>query len=483
MLKIAFVASEFAPLAKTGGLADVTAGLSRFLRDIGQDVRVFLPFYSRIDTAPLRLAPVDFVRDVPISLGPHAYRFTLVAATTADGRELYLVQCPELYRREGIYTEGADEHRRFALLTRAAIESCQRMAWAPSVFHVHDWHTSLLPIYLRTIYAWDKLFERSKTMLTIHNVGYQGLFSTAVLDELGLAAHASMLWNEDTAAGRVGFLKTGIVYADIITAVSRTYAREIQTEELGGGLHELLRARNDHIVGIVNGVDYGEWSPDRDPFIPHKYSADALEGKELVKRALLEGLGLSYVPGVPVLGVVSRLTGQKGFDLMFEPLPELLRARDVRFVVLGTGERRYEEFFERLQQTFPRKVVYYRGYSNELAHLIEAGADLFLMPSRFEPCGLNQMYSLRYGTVPIVRATGGLADTVEPWDPAKATGTGFVFEHYTPQGLRWAIGRALDAYRDRRAWRTLMRNGMAKDWSWERQGREYLRLYAQLAGE
>lgn len=482
-LRICMPTSEFAPFAKTGGLADVTAGLSAWLRRVGVDVRVFLPFYRSIDLRGAEVHPVDWVRDVPIRMGWREPRFTLFTTRLPDTDQwVYLVDCPELYHRQGYYAKDGDEHVRFGYFSRAVIESCQRMGWAPDVFHLNDWHTALIPVLLRTVYGWDRLFERTRSMLTIHNIGYQGVFSGDALHELGFSDFVSSLHQDDLRAGRLNFMKTGIIYADRITTVSRTYAREILGDEHGMGLQHELGLRTERIAGIVNGVDYGTWNPESDPAIPHHYSADDLGGKEQDKADLLGALGLSYHPEVPVLGVVSRMTWQKGFDLMFEPLPRLLAERDVRLCVLGSGETKYEDFFRRLQATFPKKVCFWHGYNDGLAHRIEAGSDIFLMPSRFEPCGLNQMYSLRYGTVPIVRRTGGLADTVRQWSPATNEGTGFIFDHATPEGFDWALRTALSTWPHREAWRTLMRNGMAEDFSWERQGRHYLMEYAGLAG-
>jgi starch synthase len=480
-LRICFVSSELSPFAKTGGLGDVSAALARFLARGGHDVRPFLPLYSALDTRGQRLVPVEFLRDVPLAMGSRTLSFTLYTTPLpgAPG-SLYLVHCPALYDRPGLYTSDPDEGLRFAFLSRAAIESCQRMGWSPHLFHCNDWHTALVPLYLRALYSWDRLFAATQTLLTIHNVGYQGIFGAQILADLGLTGAASWLHQEDLAAGRVNFLKTGVLYAGVLTTVSRTHAREIRSERYGMGLDALLRARADHLVGITNGIDYGEWDPETDPHLPHHYSAADLAGKAADKRHLLDGFGLGAEEGVPLLGVVSRLTSQKGFDLCFDVLPELLGRRDLRLAVLGSGEARYEGFFARLQAGFPGRVGFYRGYSEPLAHLIEAGADAFLMPSRYEPCGLNQMFSQRYGTPPVVRATGGLADTVEPYDPAAGSGTGFLFEHFTPEGLRWALEAALDTFRDPQAWGRLVRNGMARDFSWETQIERYVALYRAL---
>jgi starch synthase len=319
-------------------------------------------------------------------------------------------------------------------------------------------------------------------VLTLHNLGFHGVFGGHTVGELGLAPHAALLFQPDLAADQLSFLKTGILYADVLTTVSETYAREILTPEHGFGLDPLLRARADSLVGIVNGVDYGEWSPESDPHLPFRYSREDLTGKRKMKTELLARTGLEGDERTPVLGMVTRLTPQKGIDLCAEALPALLAARDMRLVVLGSGEPRYEELFLRLQAAFPGKAWYFRGYNEPLAHWIEAGADVFLMPSQYEPCGLNQMYSLRYGTPPVVRKTGGLADTVELYDWQRGTGTGFVFEHFAAAGLAWAIDYALGTYGYPLAWRGLQDRGMAQDFSWDVQGRRYLELFEKLTG-
>ncbi len=479
---ICFAASEVAPFAKTGGLADVAGALPVHLEAQGHDVRVFMPFHAQVDTEARHFVKVDFLRDLTMHLGSHTFTWSVsVAHPPGSDVGVYFVDCPELFHRSKIYTGEREEHLRFALFCRAVVECCQRMGWSPDVFHLNDWHTALVPLYLRTLYGWDRLFHRTKTVLTIHNIAFQGIFPADTIGNLGLSDHRHLLYQEDLAAGAVNLLKTGILYADAITTVSPTYAREIQTPAYGEGLDPLLRERSGSVVGIVNGVDYGVWSPETDPLIPHRYGVDDVaEGKARNQEHLLTAVGLSHDESAPALGIVSRMTAQKGFDLVFEPLAQALAHLDLRLVVLGTGETRYVERFAGLQRSFPQKVCYYRGYSEELAHLIEAGCDVFLMPSRFEPCGLNQMYSLRYGTVPIVRRTGGLADTVELWDPDTGEGTGFVFDHFDVQGFAWALKAALVTYRDRAAWERLRRNGMAKDFSWQRQGAEYEKLYRTL---
>ena len=476
--RILQLAAEVAPFAKTGGLGDVAAGLSRFLGKAGHDVRIFLPYYPSLRANDY--VPVDFIRDVPVQLGPH--RFTYTARTTPlpdSDVGVYFIDCPALFGHGGIYHGDWDDSLRFGLLSVAALESAQRMGWSPDILHCHDWHTALAPVYLKAFFDWDGLFQRTRTVLTIHNLGFQGIVDLKRVADLGLDSRAHLL---DLSAGHLNFMKNGILQADALTAVSRTFAREIQTPEEGFGLDGLLRARSDRLFGIVNGVDYGDWNPETDPNLFYHYSAAELAGKRNCKRALLREIGFDERTAAPVVGIVSRLTPQKGFDLCFESLPAFLSQRDMRLIALGSGEPRYEEFFQALERRFPGKAWFYRGYNEKLAHQIEAGADIFLMPSKFEPCGLNQMYSLRYGTPPVVRKTGGLADTVEPFDPATGHGTGFVFEHFTALGLGWALDMALNAYRHPLLWQRLMVNGMSKDFSWEIQGKEYVELYGRLVG-
>jgi starch synthase len=368
------------------------------------------------------------------------------------------------------------------VLMRAALEACGRMRFAPDVIHANDWQAALAPLTVKVRYSWDRLFERTRTLLAIHNLQYQGVFRADILEDTGLGDAAHLFHQDQLRGGRLNFLLHGILYADGITTVSPTYAREIQTEQHGAALDPFLRARSASVVGILNGVDYAEWSPERDKLISARYSAADLSGKAINKAALLARFALPHAPQVPVIGIVSRLAGQKGFALLGEVIPALLREHGFQLVVLGSGESRFEQLFHDLAAAFPRQVGFHNGFSNELAHQIEAGADMFLMPSIYEPCGLNQLYSLRYGTVPIVHRTGGLADTVQLWDPRDRTGNGIAFEHFNRDGLRWAIEAALALYRDPVAWRTIMANGMAANFSWDMQGQLYEKLYSRLRG-
>ncbi len=480
-LRVLIVSAEIAPFAKTGGLADVTAALGRYLARAGHDVQLLMPLYRSVAQSRRPLSFPARLEGLRTTLGPRSFPYSIATAPMPKrDAVVHFLASNELYDREGIYTQDSDEPLRFAFLSHAALEFCQHLGWSPDVIHINDWHTGLLPLYLRTHFGWDRIFKDTRTLLTIHNIGYQGVFGQAVVEQVSLGNERRLLHQEDLSAGKVNFLKTGILYADALTTVSETYAREIQQKEHGLGLEELLRSRSDALFGVVNGVDYDDWNPEVDTLIPHNYSADTLWGKEANKRALLEDFHLPYDPDAPVFGIVSRLTAQKGFELLPDILPVLLREVDMRLVVLGSGEERYEQNFQWLRDAFPSKVGVYRGYDEKLAHRIEAGSDLFLMPSRYEPCGLNQMYSLKYGTVPIVRRTGGLADTVEPYDPATGEGTGFVFDEFEPRALLGAIREALHCWRDRFTWQRLMRNGMSRDFSWARQGARYVELYREL---
>jgi starch synthase len=357
------------------------------------------------------------------------------------------------------------------------------MGFAPDIFHCHDWHTALIPLYLQSRYAWDSLFKTTRSVLTIHNVGYQGVVNASVLDDLGLEGAEHELHQDDMALGRISFLKTGILHADLLTTVSPTYAREIQGDQYGMGLQEMLRTRNETLIGILNGVDYGEWDPEADELIPATYTRRNMSGKKTCKLELMRDMGLEGGVRQPLIGMVTRLTAQKGIDLIQKVMPGLLQQRNFSLVVLGSGESRFERFFGWLQEIFPGRVSFHRGYNNKLAHWIEAGSDMFLMPSLYEPCGLNQMYSLRYGTVPIVRATGGLADSVQLYDPETRKGDGILFRDYHESDLRWAIETALNLYTDRPVWRRIMQNGMGKDYSWEKQGQRYVEIFRQLTGK
>ncbi|MEM6511976.1 MAG: glycogen synthase [Pseudomonadota bacterium] len=480
-LNICLASSEFAPLAKTGGLADVNAALSAQLVKAGHDVRVLMPAYSDLKTDGCSIEPVTGLQDLQLAIGGWRFSYSIDVLTLPSGQLVHLLRCPAMFDRPGLYSQDTDEHLRFLVLSRAAIEWCQHTGFAPHIFHCHDWHTAMIPLYLKTVYAWDRLFENTRSVLTIHNIGYQGRFSRDILPDVDLGDAAHSLHQDDLERGEINFLKTGLLYADLLTTVSPTYAQEIQTDTYGMGLQDILQSRAGNLVGILNGVDYHEWNPETDPLIPANFSADDLSGKASCKLELMREMGLKPDPRLPLAGIVTRLVSQKGIDLMEQVLPRMLSGQRFGLAVLGSGEAKYERFFDELRRMFPDRVGFYRGYSNKLAHWIEAGSDMFLMPSAYEPCGLNQMYSLRYGTIPIVRATGGLADSVDMIDPELAEGTGILFEHYDANGLRWAVNTALDWYDNDLLWRQIMLNGMAQDFSWEHQTDEYVSLFRRLA--
>jgi starch synthase len=460
-LRILLVSAEVAPFAKTGGLADVSAAIARFLARAGHDVRLVMPMYSRVRQAGREFRPVPRLERVDVPLGRRTHRFSGWTAPLPDSQlDVLFLRCPELYDRDGIYTSDQDEHVRFAFLSRAALVACQWLGWSPHIAHCNDWHTALLPLYLRVAFRWDRLLEHTRTVLTIHNIGYQGVFPSSTLDDLDLTNDRHLLYQEDLSAERVNFLKTGLLYADALTTVSET----------------------DFLFGIVNGIDPDEWNPATDELIPHRYTADDLSGKARNKEALVRGFDLRFDPAAPVIGIVSRLTAQKGFDLLPGVLPRLLEQEDARLIALGSGDEQHERWFQSLRDAHPARVAYYRGYNEELAHRIEAGSDVFLMPSRYEPCGLNQMYSQRYGTVPVVRRTGGLADTVRQFDARTGEGTGFLFDEYSSEALQRTLRECLAVYRRPQLWQRLVRAGMQQDFSWQRQGQHYVRLYERLVG-
>ena len=481
-LRICCISAEMTPFAKAGGLADVSGALVKYLHAAGHDIRLFLPGYSSINRAGLDRYPVEFLQDVPVRIGALDFKFSVETVRLPGSQAfVYLIDCPEMYARPTLYTQDPDEYRRFLLLTHAAFLCCQRMGFAPQIVHCNDWHSAMAPLWLRSIYRWDALFARSRSVMTIHNIGYQGVVGAVAGGELLAGAGIELLHQEELRAGRINMLRHGLLYADLLTTVSPSYAREIQTAEYGLGLEDTLRARSDSLLGILNGVDYDDWDPRVDRWLPRHFGAAQLGVKAGLKEEFLARLGLQNAERRPLIGMVSRLATQKGFDLLFTALPKLLATRDFNLAVLGTGEPQYEAFFTLLENQHPGRVYFKRGYSDELAHWIEAASDMFLMPSRYEPCGLNQMYSLRYGTVPIVRRTGGLADSVQHVDVATGTGTGIVFNDYNEIAVRWAIGYALDLYQQKGAWRRLVQNGMAQDFSWNRQVQRYVEAYERLA--
>ena len=474
-MHIVFAASEGLPFSKTGGLADVVGALPRALAAQGHQVSVYLPRYRQTKLVD----PQTVVRSITVPFDDH-YRFcSIVTPGSQAGIRYYFVDYPNYFDRDALYGTAVgdytDNAERFALFSRAVIEG-SKIVGVPDVFHCHDWQTGLIPVLLRTLYAQDPAFHDSATVFTIHNMGYQGLFPAEILPLLMLP------WDLFTITrmeffGQVNFLKGALAFSDYVTTVSRRYSQEIQTTEYGFGLEGVLRDRAATVTGILNGVDYTEWSPEIDKHLAARYTPADLSGKASDKAGLLATFGIqSADPNLPVIGIVSRFAAQKGFDLISQIMDRLAR-EDMILVVLGTGDKPYEEMFLRMQKQFPQKVAVKVAYDNALAHKIEAGADMFLMPSRYEPSGLNQIYSLKYGTVPIVRATGGLDETIEPWDARTGKGTGFKFYEYNGESLLLTVKAALQAFRDQASWQVLMRNGMARDFSWSASAREYVKVY------
>jgi starch synthase len=469
---VLIIGSEALPFAKTGGLADVLGALPKALVRLGWQVSVALPRYRGV-TAGIA------VERFSLLLGGRPTEVGLFDEPLGDGARALLIDAPELYDREGLYGAGAadypDNALRFGALARAALEFVARTGVRPSVVHAHDWQAGLAPVYLKTLYEGHPVLGGTPSVFTIHNLAYQGVFAPDWLPRLDLPGH--LLSNDRLEYwGRISFLKGGINDADVITTVSPKYAEEIQTPEFGFGFDGIVRRRAADLIGILNGIDTEKWDPERDEFLPAPYSASDLSNKRAAKAAVLERYRLPVDERTmtrPVIGMISRMVEQKGLDLIAASAGEIPRL-EATFIVLGTGDSRYEALWRDLAAAYPDRIGAQIGFDEALAHLIEGGADMFLMPSRFEPCGLNQMYSLRYGTVPIVRGVGGLADTVE--DGA----TGFVFAEYTAEALLQVLRRALAAFQDPRKWRALQRAGMKQDHSWDRSAREYVRIYERV---
>jgi starch synthase len=473
-MRILMVASEAVPFAKTGGLADVAGALPRALARLGHEVEVVIPRYRGVTAG-------ERVGRITVTLGTQPLDAGVYAVSAGGVRTVFIDQ-PAYFDREGIYgSQGqdfADNPARFAFLSHAALRWAALTGARYDVVHAHDWQAGLVPVILSTSPQAVPALARVPVVFTIHNLAYQGVFEADWLPRLGLG---STLMRMDGMEywGRISFLKAGIVFSRLVTTVSPRYAEEIQTPQYGFGFDGILRERAGKLVGILNGIDYDVWNPATDSHLPEAYDAETLERKAASKRRVLEVFGFPVNETSmerPLVGMVSRLVDQKGFDLLEAAAAEL-PALGASFVLLGTGDRRYEDLWRGLARRFPETIAAHIGFDEGLAHLIEGGADLFLMPSQFEPCGLNQMYSLRYGTVPLVRATGGLYDTVEQYDAATGAGTGFTFEDYTPEAMLERLRSALAVYRQREVWRRLQQAGMRQDHSWDSSARAYVDVY------
>ncbi|MFT4114189.1 glycogen synthase GlgA [Silvibacterium sp.] len=481
-MHIVFAASECVPFVKTGGLADVMGALPAEIARLGHQATVYLPYYRQVREKSPDKKPVIVSLTIPF---PYYNRFvTVLDGGKREGVQFYFIDCPELFDRESLYAtqtgDYLDNWERFGLFSRAVLEASKQLG-VPDIYHVHDWQAAMIPVYLRSVYYFDPALRNAGTILTIHNAGYQGWFPPQTTERL-LLPWDLFTMDRVEQYDTFNFLKGGMVYSDALTTVSPTYAREIQTGEFGYGLDGTLRKRAADLHGILNGVDYTKWDPATDHNIAAHYTPDHLAGKAECRKDLLHAFGASHVNGeTAVLGIVSRFATQKGFDLIAQIAHRLLN-EDVYLVALGTGEPYYEGLFRSLQEQYGQKMSVKIAYDDALAHKVEAGSDIFLMPSRYEPCGLNQIYSLKYGTVPVVHATGGLEDTVAEWNGETGEGTGFKFPHYDANEFYGAIERALGVFRsDKKAWTKLMQNGMKQDYSWSGPAKEYAALYEEVA--
>ena len=480
-MRIVMAASECVPFAKTGGLADVVGALPRELVKLGHEVTVYLPLYARVRPL-IAETQKTVVESITIPFRYYNRFVGIVDGGTRDGVRFLFVDCPELFDRPDLYGPSGgdylDNAERFGLYCRAVLEAAKLLG-VPDIFHVHDWQASLIPVYLQTTYAADPMLSKAGVVLTIHNAAYQGKFAPATTEQL-LFPWDIFKMDKLEQFDRFNFLKGGVVFADMLTTVSQRYASEIQTAEFGEQLESVLHSRAENLRGILNGVDYAQWDPAVDGNLAAHYSPKDLEGKHVCRQDLLHAFGLEQVAeSTPVIGIVSRFVTQKGFDIVSH-IAEELAGRDVAVVALGSGEPMYENFFRDWAFRHPASIAVRVGYDDALSHKIEAGADIFLMPSRYEPCGLNQIYSLKYGTVPVVRATGGLDDTIDEWDAAEGTGTGFKFDGYEPLDLLEAIDRALAAFKNKAGWTKLMRSGMARNYAWDGPAKQYAEVYEEV---
>ena len=481
-LKVLIVSPEVVPFAKTGGLADVAGALSKVLSVKGRyEIKTILPKYKMVDNRKFNLGKTDL--HLPeIKIGEKKVKFEIKKCQLSQSEYLF-VENGEYYDREELYQDRKsgydyeDNDERYILFGRGVLETVKALNWKPDLIHCNDWQSALIPAYIKTIYEDDLFYKSIATLFTIHNIAYQGNFPKESFEKLGVKSELFYPLSPFEYWGRVNFLKIGIIYSDLINTVSERYAVEIQSgPEFGYGMEGVLRDRSQDLYGVLNGADYEEWSPEKDKLIPYNYGKGNLWVKTKNKEFLLKQASLGYDENIPLIGMISRLADQKGFDLLQEIADRLL-SLELKLLILGTGEEKYHRFLPELEKKYPEKMKVYLKYDNKLAHLIEAGSDIFLMPSRYEPCGLNQLYSLKYGTIPVVRETGGLADTIEDYNPRTKKGTGFVFKDYNGEELFFALKRALELFKDKTAWNNLIVEGMEKDFSWEASAEKYIRLY------
>ncbi len=486
-MNILFATSEVFPYAKTGGLGDVCGALPEQFAKAGHQVKVFLPKYQAAADYFNQMQQLNVTQTIKINGSTYTLNCFSIRHKKLPLEYIFiandsLFDRPELYmdRKTGLDFEDNDD--RFIFFNQAVLVASKQISFQPNIAHVHDWQAALIPAYLKLNYRNDSYYKNCKSVLTIHNLAFHGMFPNNRFTKLGLASNLFYPTSPFEFYGKLNFLKAAIAYADKITTVSETYAKEIQTEEFGCGLDGVLRNRTDDITGILNGVDYSVWSPTRDTEIAHTFRIQNLSGKKMNKIELLNYAGLPIRDKTPLIGIISRLSDQKGFDLIEEISDKLFRL-NIQLIVLGTGDKKYHELFTALENKYPDKCKAFLTFDNSLAHKIEAGADMFLMPSKYEPCGLNQIYSLKYGTIPIVRKVGGLADSVIPYDRQSETGTGFLFDSYDSNELLQTIQTAVELYQTKRKWTKLMKSAMSSDFSWNKSAEKYLHLFESLVSK
>ncbi len=472
-LKVLILAAEIVPFAKVGGLADVVGALPKALQAFGHDVRLIMPRYRQVDPEHFGLDTV--LAGVSVSMGSYQVPVSVCRGEIGQHIPVYMIDAPRYFDRENIYGY-TDDGERFILFCRAALEAVRALGWSPDIVHCNDWHTGIVPNWMHTVYRDDPFFSHTATVYTIHNLAYHGIFGYRLLEVAGVAANGFVYPQIAELANVVDIMGRGILFADAITTVSERYAQEILTPTFGEKLDHLLRSRRERLFGILNGVDYEDINPATDRYIHTRFDADSLEQRTENKAALQEHAHLPVRADVPLLAMISRLTDQKGFDLLAQIIQPLL-AQQVQFVLLGIGDQHYHEMFQSLAARYPEQVAIFLTFNTDLAQRIYAGSDMFLMPSRFEPCGTSQMTAMRYGSIPIVRHVGGLADTVQEYDPQSGEGNGFVFMNYDPWEFFAAITRAMTIYRFKDVWRTLQHHGMAADHSWHVSAKRYVEVY------
>lgn len=479
-LNIFFATSEASPYAKTGGLADVSEALPKALAKRGHNLIVVIPFYRQVMEGNFNLNPTNI--SFPVPFGSKEIEARVFKDRLEKNLVFYFIKRDEFFDRSRLYgtADGdyMDNGERFIFFSRSVLGLAEALNITPHIIHANDWQSALIPVFLKNLPRYSSIFKETKAVFTIHNLAYQGIFPREIMDLTGLPEKLFSM-NGLEFYDKINFIKGGIIYADAVTTVSRKYAQEIQTPEYGYGLEGVLKEKSARLFGVLNGVDYSQWNPETDSLLPANYNKEDLSGKVVCKKELKKAFGLKGKDTIPLIGMISRLAGQKGFDILAEALKKM-KKEEFQFILLGQGEAYYENLLSQMSAKNPEKWSVKIAFDNKLAHLIEAGSDMFLMPSRYEPCGLNQMYSLRYGTIPIVRATGGLDDTITDFDPEKGKGNGFKFKEYSSFALCRAILKALSCYRNKSIWQNLIQNAMKEDFSWEKSAGQYEEIYRQV---